>query len=55
MSTQQVQAEVLGTTVTGTVVAREPTADYGRGPRDEVVLDVDGRRYRVDEADLDPR
>jgi|GEM_PF-3781240 len=53
MSTQQVQTTIAGREVEGTVVAREPTADYGRGPRDELVLDVDGTTWRVDEDDLD--
>lgn len=55
MSTQQVQAAVLGQVVTAEVVDREPTADYGEGPRDQVVIDVDGARYRVDESDIHPR
>ncbi|WP_167837303.1 hypothetical protein [Halosimplex halophilum] len=53
MSTQQVQATIAGRTVSAEIVAREPTADYGAGPRDELVLDVDGSTWRVDEDDLE--
>ncbi|QLH78688.1 hypothetical protein HZS55_15940 [Halosimplex rubrum] len=52
MSTQQVVTTILGQTVVGTVVDREPTADYGTGPRDDLIVDVDGSRYRVEEDDL---
>jgi len=52
MSTQQVTTEIAGQTVSAEIVAREPTADYGRGPRDRLVLDVDGSTWRVDEEDL---
>ncbi|QLH80966.1 hypothetical protein [Halosimplex pelagicum] len=53
MSVQEVQTTIAGREVSGEIVAREPTADYGRGPRDELVLDVDGSTWRVDEDDLD--
>lgn len=52
MSTQQVQAEVLGRPVAGTVVDRELVVDFGHEPYHELVLDVDGSRFRVNEDDV---
>lgn len=53
MSTQPVSVKILGQEVTGEIVAERPVADYGDGPRDEVVVDVDGSRFRVDEDDVE--
>lgn len=53
MSTQSIQAEVLGETVTAQVLAVESTASYGQGPRDQYLIDVGGSTYRVDEAQVD--
>ena len=55
MSTQRIQTRLLGQQVTGTVVDRTVEADAGTGPREIVTVDVGGARYRVDEADVEPR
>lgn len=49
-----VTAEVLGKTVVGKVVETSCSADAGAGIRDELVIDVCGRRYRIDASDADP-
>ena len=51
----RVQADIFGETVTADVVDRIPEADAGQGPTTVLVLDVDGSRFRVDEAETSPR
>jgi len=50
----RVEATLLGRAVEATVVDYDLEATAGDGPGDILVLDVQGRRYRVPAADCDP-
>lgn len=48
-----VTAEVLGRTVVGKVVSTVCKANAGTGIHDELVIDVGGRKFRVDASDAE--
>lgn len=52
-TTPTVRCTILGEAVEGTLVDAEPTADYASGLGLELVVDVDGAHWRVDEADAE--
>lgn len=54
MSAEPVTCEVLGQTVEAMELDRVPQADISQGPREIVVVEVDGSTWRVDEDDVEP-
>lgn len=51
---REVRVPILGHTVVAEVVDDQLVADVGRGPRDVLLVEYEGSRYRVDAADATP-